>query len=340
VERGSFRPVTKVTLDMLDCAQSQFVQEPPVQGEPLVVLMEMTLKNLTEGGVIDNRDFLDRVDLLGSLGKTVLISNYGEYYRLAAYLFRYTKKMIGVAMGVPTLRELFEEKYYAESRRRHSESFGRLFKNALKLYVYPLKDPASGALITAENLRVAPNLRHLYAYMLENLSIQGLRGYSDACLPIFSRDVLAKIRKSDGSWENMVPAASRSAHQRAKTFRLQVIVATSAKRLRAWRSRVRRIVAGAASGGLPIAGQTARLRTSGCRVPWPAFGSYRQCPQAHGRPAFRIVPFGHAEDRIKANAAQRNAIVQHRFSFFGHISTQPARFSFTCAVSVMSSSPP
>jgi hypothetical protein len=205
VERGSFRPVTKVTLDMLECAQAQFVQEPAVHGEPIVVLMEMTLKNLTEGGVIDHRDFLDRVDLLGSLGKTVLISNYGEYYRLAAYLFRYTKKMIGVVMGIPTLHELFEEKYYTDLEGGILESFGRLFKNALKLYVYPWKDPVTGALITAENLRVAPNLRHLYAYLLENLNIHGLRGYEEACLPIFSRDVLAKIRAGDDSWEKMVP---------------------------------------------------------------------------------------------------------------------------------------
>jgi hypothetical protein len=205
VERGSFRPVTKVTLDMLECAQAQFVQEPAVHGESIVVLMEMTLKNLTEGGVIDHRDFLDRVDLLGSLGKTVLISNYGEYYRLAAYLFRYTKKMIGVVMGVPTLRELFEEKYYTDLEGGILESFGRLFKNALKLYAYPLRDPVNDALITAENLRVAPNLRHLYAYLLENLYIHALKGYEESCLPIFSRDVLAKIRAADGSWEKMVP---------------------------------------------------------------------------------------------------------------------------------------
>jgi len=205
VERGSFRPVTKVTLDMLECAQAQFIQEPQVQGEPLVVLMEMTLKNLSEGGVIDTRDFLDRVDLLGSLGKTVLISNYGEFYRLAAYLFRYTKKMIGVVMGVPTLRELFEEKYYTDLEGGILESFGRLFKNALKVYVYPLKDPTTGALITAGNLRVAPNLRHLYAYLIENLFVQGLRGYDDNCLPIFSRDVLERIRKGDNSWEENVP---------------------------------------------------------------------------------------------------------------------------------------
>src|SRR5207247_6408889 len=139
VERGSFRPVTKVTIDMLNCAQAQFVQEPRVQGEEIVVLMEMTLRNLTgDGGVIDHKDFLDRVDLLGSLGKTALISNYGEFHRLAAYLFRYTKQMIGLAMGVPTLREIFEEKYYADLEGGILESFGRLFKNALKLYIYPL----------------------------------------------------------------------------------------------------------------------------------------------------------------------------------------------------------
>jgi len=205
VERGSFRPVTKVTLDMLECAQAQFVQEPNVQGEKIVVLMEMTLKNLTTEGGIDYKDFLDRVDLLGSLGKNVLISNYGEFYRLAAYLFRYTKKMIGIVMGVPTLREIFDEKYYTELEGGILESFGRLFKNALKLYVYPCRDTATGSLITAGNLRVAPNLRHLYAYMLENLYIQGIRDFNEACLPIFSRDVLAKIRKADATWEQMVP---------------------------------------------------------------------------------------------------------------------------------------
>src|SRR6185369_118286 len=164
VERGSFRPVTRVTLDMLECAQAQFVQEPGVQGEEIVVLMEMTLKNLTTVAGIDHRDFLDRADLLGALGKTVLISNYGEFYRLAAYFFRNTKKMIGIAMGVPTLREIFEEKYYADLEGGILESFGRLFKNALKLYIYPLKDP-TGAVITARNLSVAPNLQHLYAYL-------------------------------------------------------------------------------------------------------------------------------------------------------------------------------
>jgi len=205
VERGSFRPVTKVTLDMLRCAQSVFVQEPNVQGEEVLTLMEMTLKNLTDGDKIDHQDFLDRVDILGALGKTVLISNFGEYHRLASYFFRYTKKMIGVVMGVPTLKELFDEKYYADLSGGILESFGRMFKNDLKLYVYPLLEAKNGSLISAANLRVAPNLRHLHAYLVENRYIESLRDYDEKALPILSRDVLQKIRSGDTTWDDMVP---------------------------------------------------------------------------------------------------------------------------------------
>ena len=205
VERGSFRPVTNVTIDMLECAQALFVQEPKVQGEEVLVLMEMTLKNLIDGDKIDHQDFLARVDILCALGKTVLISNYGEYHRLAAYLFHFTKKMIGIAMGVPSLRELFDEKYYTDLEGGILESFGRLFKNDLKLYVYPLRDPRTGAVITSGNLRVADNLRHLHAYLIENHFIESLRDINENCLPIFSREVLAKIQSGDASWANMVP---------------------------------------------------------------------------------------------------------------------------------------
>ncbi len=206
VERGSFRPVTKVTIDMLSCAQAQFVQEPQARGEEIVVLMEMTLRNLTgDAGVIDHKDFLDRVDLLGSLGKTVLISNYARYFRLASYLSRYTKKMIGIAMGVPSLREVFEEKYYTDLEGGILEAFGRLFKNDLRLYVYPFQDPTTGSIITAGNLQVAPHLRHLYSHLLDNHLIHSIRDFNDAFLPIFSREVLAQIQSGDSAWEIMVP---------------------------------------------------------------------------------------------------------------------------------------
>lgn len=203
--RGSFRPFTNVTTDMLRCALAQFVQETSNFGEEIEVVTEMTLNNLIDGDSIDHQDFLDRADILGSLGHPVLITNFGEFYRLANYLQDQTNKMIGLVMGIPTLKEIFEEKYYSHLAGGILESFGRLFKNDLKLYTYPFMEPKTGAIITAGNLRVAPKLQHLYNYLIENQNIQPVRDYSPQNLKIFSRDVYRRMRDGNPTWENDVP---------------------------------------------------------------------------------------------------------------------------------------
>ncbi|MEP6975990.1 MAG: TonB-dependent receptor, partial [Spartobacteria bacterium] len=206
VERGSFRPVTYATNDMLDGARQIFLSQPEAKEEDLVVLMEMTLENLLSEGQLNHADFLARVDILGSLGRTVLISKFGEYYRLAGYLSRYTNQMVALVMGVPSLDEIFDEKYYLNLEGGILEALGRMFKGGLKLFVYPLEDDTSGALLTAKQLEVAPNLHHLYQYLIENGFIQEIENFHRDYLKIFPPDVLAKMRAGDPSWENMVPA--------------------------------------------------------------------------------------------------------------------------------------
>ena len=143
--------------------------------------------------------------MLAACGKTVLISDYFEYYRLAAYLARYTKKKIGITMGAGSLCELFDEKYYAQLDGGILESFGRLFKNDLKLYIYPLLDRQTGELTTVENLEVAPELRKLYEYLVERGCIEQLDNYNPEYLSIFSRDVIGQIKAGDPSWSDHVP---------------------------------------------------------------------------------------------------------------------------------------
>src|ERR1700722_8836863 len=82
VERGSFRPVTKVNIDMINSASERFAAEQEVNGDQIVELMEITMRNLLADGRIDLSDFLARADVLAAAGKTVLISDYFEYYRL------------------------------------------------------------------------------------------------------------------------------------------------------------------------------------------------------------------------------------------------------------------
>ncbi len=206
VERGSFRPPTHVNLDMLNCALAKFKEDPAVSEKPILPLMELTMRNLLAGGTdVDRRDFLARAELLAACGMTVLISDYFEYYRLAAYLALRTKERIGVVVGLPSVSELFDEKYYADLPGGTLENFGRLFKNDLKVYVYPLQRHAGDELQTIRTLKVKPELQPLYDYLVGRGSFVQLDNFNPKYLPIFSRDVLKRIASGDESWDEMVP---------------------------------------------------------------------------------------------------------------------------------------
>ncbi len=205
VERGNFRPVTYATNDMLNGARGVFLKQGKYEEDDLVVLMEMTLENLLSEGQLNHADFLARVDILGALGRTVLISKFGEYYRLAAYLARYTNQMIGLVMGVPSLLEIFDEKYYLNLEGGILEALGRMFKSGLKLYVYPMVDEETGELLTATKIEVAPNLRSLFLYLIENEFIQEVTEYNPEYLRIHPPEALAKLQSGDDAWEKMVP---------------------------------------------------------------------------------------------------------------------------------------
>lgn len=240
VERGSFRPVTHVNIDMLNSATAQFVQEPAVKGKDVVVVMEITMNNLLSAGALDAHDFLERVDLLSELGLAAMVSNYSEYYRLTSYFRRYTKEMIGMVLGINTLLEIFNEKYYEHLEGGILESFGRMFRHAVKLYIYPMRQEAydrylatggvvaagshlghafaGNVLITARNVHVADHLRNLYDHLLENHYIDCIVGFDREALGIFSRDVLARIRDNDPAWETMVPPAVAVAIKKRRLF--------------------------------------------------------------------------------------------------------------------------
>lgn len=207
VERGSFRPVTKLTLDLLAGAREQFLEEPSVKGQEPVVLMEMTLRNLGSEFGVDHADFLARADILGALGHDVLISRFEQYYHLADYLTAYTDRMIGIALGLPSITEIADERYYADLGGGMLESTGRLFKRSVKVYVYPQLDAATGRVVTVETLPVEAVWRHLRDFLVESGHLVPIRRYDERLLSIFTRDVLARIQSGNGAWETMVPPA-------------------------------------------------------------------------------------------------------------------------------------
>lgn len=205
VERGRFRPVTRVNMAMLESAQAQLAEDCGIAPEQTVTLLEMTMRNLMADGQIDLKDFLSRAEVVAATGYTVLISNYFEYHRLAAFLARYSSRDIALVMGAPGLPELFNETYYQSLPGGTLEAFGRLFKNDVRVFVYPMRDRASGELVTAETYRPEGQLGLLYQFLLERGAIVPLKRFREDVLHIQSQDVIELIRLGDPAWEDMVP---------------------------------------------------------------------------------------------------------------------------------------
>lgn len=206
VLRGRFRPVTHVNADMMFASRRHFRNEPDVDRARMVVLTELTLNDLSPDGSIDERDFLHRVDILCSLGQTVMISNYFEYYRLVEYLSKITKgKKIGIIMGIFALQKVFEEKTYENIRGGILECFASLFGTNVKLYIYPAQRP-NGLFTLKDFERELPeNLKNLFRYLMDNNKMEDVHDANINNLNIISDNVLAMIRKGEEGWEKFVP---------------------------------------------------------------------------------------------------------------------------------------
>jgi len=203
--RGSFRPVTKVNIDMIKNGLNEFVKEKKVVEENLQVLFEITLNNLKEEGDINEKDFLDRVNILCSIGQTVMISNYQRYYKLLDYFGRFTKERIGIILGLTNLQEIFEARFYRHLNGGILEGVGKMFNRDIKVYVYPYKPDQKSMLKTSKNVNIQPRIKPLYDFFLFNKRIIDLTGYKKEYLNIFSTKVLKMIRKDEDGWEKMVP---------------------------------------------------------------------------------------------------------------------------------------
>ena len=202
--RGSFRPVTKVNMDMYKESLKMFLEENKVEAENTLVIFEITLSNLRSDGEINERDFMDRAELLCSLGQTVMISNFQEYYRVVEYFAKYTKARMGLAMGVNNLVDIFDEKYYRHLSGGILEAFGKLFYRDMKVYLYPMIDE-NGEIMNSETLRVHPRMKELYKFFKFNGKVVDITNYNPENLEVFSREVLKMIGENKPGWESMLP---------------------------------------------------------------------------------------------------------------------------------------
>ena len=205
VQRGRFRPLTHVNLDILETARRKLEDICGSRADEFLPIMEISMHNLMEDSQVCLEDFVSRADVVSTTGCTVMVSDFPEHHRLVAYLSRYTDQPIGLAMGLATLQNLFAEKFYEDLDGGLLEGFGRIFKEQIKLLIYPLKNRKTGKLESLDGLNLSAAHQHLLQYLVDRQCILPLEGIAHQHLDIHSPDVLRMIACGDNEWMSMVP---------------------------------------------------------------------------------------------------------------------------------------
>lgn len=219
--RGSFRPITYVGFNMLKTSYGIFKTDEEYTKESTLALCEMTLNNLLHDGSFDERDFLDRVNILTGMGQNVMISNFQQFYSLVDYFGRFKLKKIRLVIGSSTFQKVFDKKYYCNLRGGILEAFGRLFTEKLKVYVYPTLIENSEELLSSKNMKLDVDTKHIYDFLVENRKIIDIKHVKKEWLHITSAGVIQKISQGDVSWENEVPNYVANQIKNNKLFRCE-----------------------------------------------------------------------------------------------------------------------
>lgn len=203
--RGSFRPVTSVNMNMLEKSLELFLEYNKITKEQTTVMFEITLNNLLMEGEIDEQDFIDRAELLCSLGHYVMISNFKKYYKVTEYCSQYTSEKIGLALGANNLENIFDSKYYQHLGGGAFEGLGKLFKSNIQLYLYPMLDK-NGNIVTSKNIQLNDaDLQPIVEYFVHKKQIFDITDYDPKDLNIHAREVIQKIYRNENDWEQYLP---------------------------------------------------------------------------------------------------------------------------------------
>ncbi|KAF0203586.1 MAG: hypothetical protein FD170_1013 [Bacteroidetes bacterium] len=218
--RGSFRPITYAGFDILKSSYALFKRDEDYDKSNTLSFCEITIDNLMapDESDIDDRDFLDRVDLLNGMGQNVMVSGFREFYKLVHYFSGFRINKLRIVVGAETFEKIFDPGYYTELKGGILEAFGKLFPTNMKMYVYPGLNPETSELIRSQDIKFTGETRYLYDYLISSRLILEITEINRKYINIFSPQVLERIKASDPDWEKLVPVYVAESIKSRKLF--------------------------------------------------------------------------------------------------------------------------
>lgn len=203
--RGQFKPITKIAMDVMEQSLSLFKKDEDFEQDNTLFFCELTLNDISNKGIIDEKDFLERVNMLNLMGQNVMVSDFREFHKLTDYFSQFNMKQLRIIIGVPNLETVLNKESYKDLEGGILAALSMLFHKNTKMYIYPTKRNDSENLITSKDAFLEADVQNLYNYLIKNRLIIDINPILAEDLSIRSAQVLQKIKAGDESWKNYIP---------------------------------------------------------------------------------------------------------------------------------------
>lgn len=202
--RGSFKPVTRLNVDMIEQGFKAFARKEDVDDNDTLVLAEISLNDPLGNDLnVPEEDLVVRISLLNALGYSVMVSDYTRYFSLRAYFRQFTSRQIGIVLGMINIRQIFDEDRYEGVEGGILEGLGKLFPDNTRLYVYPELDD-TGTMVGVSSMEFDDRRQFLFQHLLANGFVRDIEASDPSLLHIYSREVLRAIAEGR-DWQASVP---------------------------------------------------------------------------------------------------------------------------------------
>ena len=203
--RGQFRPVNSLAMEFFNDSLAIFQRDEDYKPDNTLALCEISLKNLMQGETLDEKDFLNRVDLLNLMGQHVMVSNFYRYFKLVDYFAQFKIIKLRIVVGLPTFDKIFQSSQYTDLRGGLLEAMGTLFQENVKLYLYPYTDTTTGQIVYPTDEHFEGEYRLLWQYLNKTRKILMLEGIPTHLLQATSAYITELITKADPALADYLP---------------------------------------------------------------------------------------------------------------------------------------
>ena len=216
--RGFFRPINNLGLEFIDDSLSIFKRDEDYKPDNTIAFCEISLKYLMLNEKLDEKDFLNRVEMLNSVGQNVMVSNFYRYFKLVDYFAQFKMIKLRIVVGLPTFDKILDSSQYTDLRGGLLEAMGTLFQNNVKMYLYPYTDMNTGEVIYPEDAHFSNENKLLWQYLIETKKILILKGISSKHLEVTSAYITELIENADDKLKNYLPEKVFTAIRDNKLF--------------------------------------------------------------------------------------------------------------------------